>query len=87
VDEVIDLEANQTNRIDAVPTNRSGRDPRDITWFTGSVRLPDGSTCGTENEFFGVTSTATAELVESFTGVPIPDTRVRANSWASIQLQ
>jgi hypothetical protein len=82
-DEVIDVEANQTNRIDSVLTKITGQD---ITWFTGSVRLPDGSTCGTENKFFGVTSGATAELVDSFTGVLIPGSRVRANSWGQYSI-
>jgi hypothetical protein len=82
-DEVIDNEANQTNRIDPVFTRTTGQD---ITWYTGSVRLSDGSTCGTENEFFGVTSTATAELVETFTGMLIPGSRVRANSWGQYSI-
>jgi hypothetical protein len=82
-DEVFDVEANQTNRIDPVLTKITGQD---ITWFTGNVRLPDGSPCGTENEFFGVKSSATAELVESFTRVPIPDSRVRANSWGQYSI-
>jgi hypothetical protein len=82
-DEVFDVEANQTNRLDPVLTKITGQD---ITWFTGSVRLPDGSTCGTENEFFGVTSSATAELVETFTGIPIPGSRVRASSWGQYSI-
>lgn len=32
-------------------------------WAIGHVALADGSICGTANEFFGVTSTATASLV------------------------
>jgi hypothetical protein len=81
-DEVIDVEANQTNRVDLVPTQRTGRD---ITWITGSVLLEDGSTCGTENEFFGVTSTATAELVD-INGDTIPGSQVRANSWGQFSI-
>jgi hypothetical protein len=84
-DEVIDVEANQTNRIDPVLTKIAGQDMVE-TWFTGSVRLPDGSPCGTENEFFGVESSATAELVESFTRGPIPGSRVRANSWGQYSI-
>jgi len=47
---------------------------------TGTALLQDGSTCGTENEFFGVTSAATAELID-IDGKTIPGTQVRANSW------
>jgi hypothetical protein len=47
-DEVIDIEANQTNRVDVVPSGQN------IVWVTGTALLEDGSACGTENEFFGV---------------------------------
>jgi hypothetical protein len=76
----IDIEANQTNTLDPVPTINPH-----ITWITGSVLLEDGSACGTENEFFGVTSTATAELVD-VNGVTIPGSRVRANSWGQFSI-
>jgi hypothetical protein len=82
-DEVFDVEANQTNRVDRAMTRRSRPD---LTWFTGSVQLQDGSACGTENEFFGVKSMATAELVDSFTDVTIPGTQVNANSWGQFSI-
>jgi hypothetical protein len=86
-DEVIDIEANETNHINTVPTDRSGgRHPEDLTWFTGTALLPGGSACGTENEFFGVTRYATAELVDDFTNLPIPGYRVRANSWGQFSI-
>ena len=74
VDEVIDIEANRTNRIDVMPTQAALGSP-DGAWVTGSVLLEDGTACGTENEFFGVENTATAELVD------LPGSRVPANSW------
>jgi hypothetical protein len=79
-DEVIDVEANQTNRVDLVPT-----DFRVVDWITGSVRLEDGSPCGTENEFFGVSSSATVELTD-ISGVTIPGSQVRANSWGQFSI-
>jgi hypothetical protein len=81
-DEVFDVEANQTNRIDPVLTKITGQD---ITWFTGGVQLPDGSTCGTEDEFFGVNSTATVELID-INGNTIPGSKVRANSWGQYSI-
>jgi hypothetical protein len=75
-DEVVDKEANQTNQIDLLGnTNQSI-----LVWVTGTALLQDGSTCGTENEFFGVNSTATAELMD-INGNTIPGSKVRANSW------
>ena len=59
-DEVIDVEANQTNRINLIPA------PASTNWITGRVLLADSITpCGTENQFFGVNSSATAELVDA----------------------
>jgi hypothetical protein len=75
-DEVVDVEANQTNRVNLLENTNQVI----LAWVTGAALLEDGSTCGTENEFFGVTSTATAELID-IDGNPIPGTRVRANSW------
>jgi hypothetical protein len=80
-DQVFDVEANQTNRIDPVLTKSTSRGiAQGITWYTGSVRLPDGSPCGTENEFFGVKKSATAELMG------IPGTQVHANSWGQYSI-
>jgi len=80
-DQVFNVEANQTNRIDPVLTKSTGQGiTQGITWYTGSVRLPDGSPCGTENEFFGVKKSATAELMG------IPGTQVRANSWGQYSI-
>jgi hypothetical protein len=80
-DQVFDVEANQTNRIDPVLTKSTGPGiTQGITWYTGSVGLPDGSPCGTENEFFGVKKSATAELMG------IPGTQVHANSWGQYSI-
>ena len=61
-DEVIDQEANQTNRINLITTSPSVTP--NMTFFTGSVLLEDGSPCGTENEFFGITSTASIDVTD-----------------------
>jgi hypothetical protein len=76
--EVIDVEANQTNRIDLVPSGGA-------TFITGSVRLEDGSACGTENEFFGVSSSASVQLLD-INGVPLAGTQTRANSWGQFSV-
>jgi len=34
--------------------------------IAGTLRLQDGNLCGTQNEFFGVHSAATATLLDAF---------------------
>src|SRR5262249_5138468 len=80
-DEVIDVESNQTNRINLITTGPNATP--NMTFFTGSVLLEDGSPCGTENEFFGVTSTAFIDVTD-IDGKPIR--RVRANSWGQFSI-
>jgi hypothetical protein len=80
-DEKVDGEANQTNRINLL---KSTNQPI-LAWVTGTALLQDGSTCGTENKFFGVATTAIAELVD-IDGKTIPGSQVRANSWGQFSI-
>lgn len=82
LDEVVDVQANQTNRITPIPSSNTANP---IVWITGRVLLADGSPCGTENAFFGVTSTATAEVVDRALQT-VPGTFVHANAWGQFSI-